>query len=335
MKYFKLFANCIPVKGAARSIICDLQRRNYEYIPNALYELLVTYSECSIEEIKNAFEGNENTIDEYFNFLTDQELGFWCEAEELKLFPEIPMEFHHPSIITNAILDFDAHTVYDLKKVSRELDLLGCKAIEFRFFDAFTIAQLDAVISHFSRSRLRHIDVLVKYAPELESRADWQQLLKKHSRVLFVIIHSAPFEQLVEFEDNFTKIEFVAEKVESEACCGTVSPAYFALNIDMFVESHHHNSCLNRKIAVDRKGQLKNCPSMAKTYGTVNDTSMLEVVNQKSFNQLWNINKNQVDICRDCEFRYICTDCRAYTQTESIYSKPSKCTYNPYTAVWE
>ena len=37
---FKLFANCIPVKGINRSTICDLQRGNYDFIPNDLYEIL-------------------------------------------------------------------------------------------------------------------------------------------------------------------------------------------------------------------------------------------------------------------------------------------------------
>ena len=38
---------------------------------------------------------------------------------------------------------------------------------------------------------------------------------------------------------------------------------------------------------------------------------------------------------KDCEFRYICTDCRAYVEDpEDILSKPLKCGYNPYTGEW-
>ncbi|HLT42986.1 MAG TPA: hypothetical protein VKZ95_09805, partial [Sphingobacteriaceae bacterium] len=43
-----------------------------------------------------------------------------------------------------------------------------------------------------------------------------------------------------------------------------------------------------------------------------------------------------VDVCKDCEFRYICQDCRAYLKnSDDLYSKPLKCTYNPYEGVWE
>ena len=39
---------------------------------------------------------------------------------------------------------------------------------------------------------------------------------------------------------------------------------------------------------------------------------------------------------KDCEFRYICTDCRVFIQEDAnILSKPLKCNYNPYTALWE
>ena len=38
--YFKLFASCIPVLGVERSIVCDLQRSNFLFIPNILVEIL-------------------------------------------------------------------------------------------------------------------------------------------------------------------------------------------------------------------------------------------------------------------------------------------------------
>jgi hypothetical protein len=40
-------------------------------------------------------------------------------------------------------------------------------------------------------------------------------------------------------------------------------------------------------------------------------------------------------VCKDCEFRYICTDCRAYLEDPyNEYSKPLKCGYDPYTGEW-
>lgn len=40
--------------------------------------------------------------------------------------------------------------------------------------------------------------------------------------------------------------------------------------------------------------------------------------------------------CMHCEFRHICTDCRAYLDDpEDRYSKPLKCSYDPFTTKWD
>jgi|AntRauTorckE5430_2_1112549.scaffolds.fasta_scaffold03484_7 hypothetical protein len=41
--YFQLFACCLPVKGSSRSVVCDIQRNDYQLIPNILYDILIDY----------------------------------------------------------------------------------------------------------------------------------------------------------------------------------------------------------------------------------------------------------------------------------------------------
>ena len=53
---FKLFSCCIPVRGALRSTICDVQRRTFSFIPNKLHELLIDYKDKDIDFIK--YEGS-------------------------------------------------------------------------------------------------------------------------------------------------------------------------------------------------------------------------------------------------------------------------------------
>ena len=50
----------------------------------------------------------------------------------------------------------------------------------------------------------------------------------------------------------------------------------------------------------------------------------------------WYIRKDNIDVCQNCEYRYICTDCRAFIKDpNNIFSHPLKCTYNPYIAKWK
>ena len=63
---------------------------------------------------------------------------------------------------------------------------------------------------------------------------------------------------------------------------------------------------------------------------------MADVINNPNFIKRWRINKDQIEVCKNCEFRYICMDCRVYLeQPSNIYSKPLKCGYDPYSATWQ
>ena len=75
---------------------------------------------------------------------------------------------------------------------------------------------------------------------------------------------------------------------------------------------------------------------MLKSYGNVNEIKIVNALQNKSFKKYWNVTKDQIDVCKDCEYRYVCTDCRAYIETpDDMYSKPLKCGYDPYTNKWE
>jgi SPASM domain peptide maturase of grasp-with-spasm system len=101
-------------------------------------------------------------------------------------------------------------------------------------------------------------------------------------------------------------------------------PKYFAINVRHFAEAQAWNTCLNRKIAISADGYVKNCPSMPKSFGHISTTSLDAALAADGFKDVWGITKDQVKICRDCEFRYICTDCRAYRQDEAdILSQPT------------
>ena len=60
------------------------------------------------------------------------------------------------------------------------------------------------------------------------------------------------------------------------------------------------------------------------------------MVSSKEFQSLCNLKKEGVKVCQDCEYRYVCTDCKAFIKNpEDLYSKPLKCGSNPYTNEWE
>ena len=47
------------------------------------------------------------------------------------------------------------------------------------------------------------------------------------------------------------------------------------------------------------------------------------------------MNKNHIEGCRMCEYRYACFDCRPNSLSGDIFEKPWYCTYDPNTGIWE
>jgi len=335
--FFLLFACCVPVRGARRSVVCDLQRQCFHFIPNGLYEILTEHSGATVAEIKQRYDHEyDEEIDEYFEFLLRHELGFWCgDPAGRERFPALDLTWETPERITNAILDVDERSAHDFAKILGELDDLGCKALEVRCFHRPALGELRALLDSARYGRLRSIDLLAGYSPELSPEA-LESLVKDCRRLSSLVIHSAPESRTVVLDRSGVAVRYRRERIDSPRCCGQIHPGYFALDVETFSEAQKHNTCLNRKISVDARGEIRNCPSLPKSYGNVGETSLHAALAQRDFSALWTINKDQIAVCKDCEFRYICTDCRAYLKEEGdLYAKPSKCTYDPYTAEWQ
>jgi SPASM domain peptide maturase of grasp-with-spasm system len=333
-RVFTLFASCIPVRGARRSVICDLQRQSSQPIPNGLYEILTAHAGKAVAEIKNVYDHQyDEEIDEYFEFLLGHEFGFWCADPER--FPALDLTWEAPERITNAILDVDRRSDHDYAKIFRELDDLGCKALELRCFERLPLAELRRILSAARYGRLRSIDLLAAYAPELTPEV-LENLASEYRRISSIAVHSSPEDRALPPYRTGVTAAYRREVVDSPRCCGQIHPGYFVTNVETFAEAQKHNTCLNRKIAIDARGEIKNCPSMARSFGNARRVPLHSALAHRDFAALWAINKDQIAICKDCEFRYICTDCRAYlADAADLYSKPSKCTYDPYTAEWQ
>ncbi|WP_312511537.1 hypothetical protein [Chryseobacterium culicis] len=47
---------------------------------------------------------------------------------------------------------------------------------------------------------------------------------------------------------------------------------YFNTNITKVLEAINHNSCLYKKIGIDKNGNIKNCPLMKENFGNIDKT---------------------------------------------------------------
>lgn len=336
---FKLYANCKVVEGARRSVVCDLWHGRYDFIPNMLAFLLKEHEEMSLEEIKAHYEHEHHeVIEEYYDFLLMNGYGFY--TTEPHLFPALPEAYKYPGRISNAIIDIDRQSGHDFAGIFSQLDALGCSAVQLRAYDACTPQQWQDVMEELLETRIADVTVLSPYIHDINEQ-DWVQLVNTYPRISSLALHGAPENKVTETPAQ-VPLTFCQETITDDTHCGLVHPAFFSINTETYTEARMANSCLNGKISVDKKGMICNCPSLPERYGNVKDIPLAAALAQQDFDRYDRITKDNVSVCSDCEFRYICTDCRAFTQdktsgTESPkeYGKPAKCQYDPYTATWQ
>lgn len=325
---YKLFTNCIPVKGFSKSIIVDLQRNTYENIPNSLYEILINNIVLNFDLLQKQYK-NVNIVNEYKKFLLEKEFIFECDLKEVEKFPKINTCFEQPYYITNAVIEYSEKTFSQLDSIKNSFDNLGVQSCYIVFYENNTEA-LKIFLEKFDDTRLLSIQVLIGK----EKGINYKKIRKDYPRIIKMIIHSSKIDKKI---NDF--IFFTRKRIKDFKVCGVIK-GFFSINIETYLESINHNSCLHKKIAIDKDGNIKNCPAMSQSFGNIQDISLEEALNHPEFKKYWNVTKDQIELCKDCEFRHICTDCRAYTERTNFendldLSKPLKCGYNPYTNEWE
>jgi SPASM domain peptide maturase of grasp-with-spasm system len=336
--YLLFFSNLIITKGITRSVILDLQNEQFEIIPNSLADFVLQFNKTEKQIIYQSFpEDVKSIVDDYLEWLEKKGFITWIQdIDALQYFSELKIQWDGPNQLTNIIVDIGTpELLWD--KIIQQVGAYRIPFLQMRFFRSTSIEEIHDLLIQTEQTPLKGIEIMLQYYDDLNLE-QLKLLLTKFLRVYQVIIYASPENQEVTdlFEHIKPNIFFLKSKITSAQHCGVVDSFQFRSNMSLYMEGNFFNTCLNRKISVDEYGNIKNCPSMPDSYGNISNTELDAVLHNDKFKRLWNINKDQISICKTCEFRMICTDCRAYTRNpEDIYSKPLKCGYDPYTGNWE
>ncbi|WP_396192509.1 grasp-with-spasm system SPASM domain peptide maturase [Flavobacterium sp.] len=336
--FFKLFTTCIVSKGKNKSIILDLQREKFTAIPDTMHDVIEEFkNRKTIEDIYTLYGiDNKTIIDEYLEFLINNDFGFLADSNEFDLFIDIENSFEIATDISNCIIEVSNTTLLNFEESINSLEKLLCKNIQLICYEEVSISVLKRVLKATRNIDFKSIELVLKYSDEV---FNFIPLIDQHNfRITELTLHST-FGRNKELNDCTFSIVYLDYEIKNFANCGVIDSSNFGVNKDKVLESLNHNSCLNKKISIDKDGNIKNCPSMAEIFGNIKETNLEDALNQLNFKKYWNINKDQIEVCKDCEFRHICTDCRAYTERTDFegdidLSKPLKCGYNPYTNEW-
>jgi len=336
-KRIYLIDNSKIVHGINRSILINPNKSKYFLLPK---EFAVFLSESIGKKTSDATlkmgADDIKTINENLSYL--EELGYILLSEFENFVNNSSPHYNSNQQLSNAIVYVSKKLIKFYKGLFKSLHSMSCKAIQLIFVDIHEPSLIVDFIAQELSDNFHSIELTVNFTNKKNVTKLIEQLKKLRFVQNLIILNS---EEAYNFQirRTFSILSIQALKAtcyDLHFYCGKFSKNNLILNSSFIDESLKANSCLNKKVAIDLNGNIKNCPSMPTSYGNIKTTDLETALEHKRFKRYWDINKDQIYTCKDCEFRYVCIDCRAYTENpEDEYSKPLKCGYNPYTNIWE
>ena len=110
------------------------------------------------------------------------------------------------------------------------------------------------------------------------------------------------------------------------------------IDLNNYFLNKHWNSCWRFHVAILNNGDLIPCiRARDMIIGNIKKTSLYDLLIDEKIKPFWELSKDKIEKCKDCEFRYACDDCRVSAKSlgGAINSKDFFCPYNPYTSQWK
>ena len=104
-----------------------------------------------------------------------------------------------------------------------------------------------------------------------------------------------------------------------------------ALNPEVIACNVNGNRCFASKLYISADLEVYPCVMERRlSHGNLKDDNLKNLIKK----EIQELNKDKIESCKDCEFRYACYDCRPDSLSENIYAKPYDCTYDVDNGIW-
>jgi SPASM domain peptide maturase of grasp-with-spasm system len=335
-KYYKLFADCFPVKGYSRSVIYDVTRKKFDFIPNSLYEIIIE-GVIDVSKYHNSLNDDlKDIFNEYIHFLLKEEYVFEIsDISDKDNYPDIDLKFDYPAKISNAIIDFNGNYGLFIESIS-QLEQLNCNFIVIRFLKQINITEFEKILSIFNDSVIFSIDIIVDFNADF-TEENVLNTIVKYPRINIISIFKSPTDSFNNsiLNNGMGQVVFIKKKYNRNEILKIKGENYFIVNLKIFSESFSYNNFFHKKVYISEIGEVKNSPFGEIVFGSIKKSSLEDIVNNKDFRKIWNVKKDLIDVCKDCEFRYMCVDNRNPIQRNAYeWYFVDDCHYNPYVNRW-
>lgn len=338
-QYFIISSSCAMTKGASRTLIQDFQRNNADFVPNSYYYLCKRLNRHKISELAEVIE-EESLADFYkfIDFMIEREYAFI--SDDILRFPEKSKDSHkNEDNLYDAIIDIDEKDIKTnkLEIFLSEIKKLHCTDLQIRIFNYSDIERLHYLLKMICD----HIFYYVELHLDSQKHISFEEccdIILNYVPITNVYLYNADSNTRRDYNENtegcyplkMGTVFYVDTELNNNNCGFISEYSKIYRDAEFYNMSQVYNSCLYKKVALDKYGNVKNCPSLPEKYDL--SEGLEKIIKSSGFRKYWNITKNHIENCKDCEFRFNCLDCRAHTEGNDRLGKPNTCRYNPFLA---
>jgi len=325
--YIKFYAHCIPVLGASSGCIYDLQRGCLYNVPNAILELLLKNQNTDVNSIIEKNKTQTIVLQKYLDFFLENELIFY--TDEPKNFPPIELNYRLPFELDTVYLEIEELQKYKISFLETQVEGLGVTNIVFIANEIpKDFAFIDRTFDIFKFSRIQYISFILPFDKKLRKKIN--SIHKNEFKIFETIFYNAP-----KTRKTKSRVYYYTADLNCVLSRTVKDIADFHINRDLFILSNIGNPHYYRSAYIDNRGDLKNSKCSTLTYGNIFENNLADLIKDKQFRKVWYITKDKIEVCKDCQYRYICNDTRIPEYgSKGQYTHTSKCVYNPYEDKW-
>lgn len=327
--YLKV-TTCKFVKGFSRGIVYDLNREKFNYIPLELVDFIKFINGKTHLEVLSYSKLSKEIINEYLQFIVDNEYAFLIPEPLFSSFPTLNSNFDLPGSLDTVVLLLDNFVNFDLGYYLDKFTSNGCRSVILCVLTSFSNEQWEEVIETINFSNIRDVQIVCDYIDDKNN-----VILESIAYLPFVpssfVIYNAPYQKVIKVNSIHDEKElsigyYTCQDLSFKFL--NVDIDYFHVNVSNFTESRKYNLFFNRKLFIDNNGKMFHDYNFEhEVTSKIDDLSIFENTFAKQ-------NKDTDIICSKCEYRYMCIDPRV-PLLEGSMSLGSKCNFNPFICKWE
>jgi hypothetical protein len=317
---YKLFSCCVIVKGNLRGAIIDLQRGKFYFYPNAL-----------LNEIKKNGIIPKSLIENHEYFLNDllkKELAHNF-GNMHRQFITLSDNYESPHLIQTIEIELSSN--YDEKKINylvETFEELSTSNIVLRLLD-YDLTPLKLFIKNIASSLVRNIQLVI---PDTLNINEILEICKLENRISAYYVTTDKKHKKT-FKKYNTKIFYI---LNNEINQFQINPWGFTIDYYFYFKALKYNTFYFKRLYLDKNLNVFQSGIEGKSKGNFLYLKDHKKISSLYRSKIWNLNKDKIDVCSECEFRYVCNDKRIpVKRINSSWYHESECNYNPFIAKWK